>query len=143
MMGITTLLLMLTGFQGLTQIQLFQLPHPSLGLMTTLIFAFTETFTITFISALVKSVTPIVSKDTSKILSDIRSLVYKQGMLSLLWITVVFLLGGAVDTNLLPPFLHGMIFLLGFVHYFYVLKLQHQSFGYCLNSTGESIISEE
>jgi len=134
---------MLTGFQGLTQIQLFQLFHPSLGLMTTLIFAFTETFTITFISALVKSVTPIVSKDTSKILSDIRSLVYKQGMLSLLWITVVFLLGGAVDTNLLPPFLHGMIFLLGFVHYFYVLKLQHQSFGYCLNSTGESIISEE
>ena len=143
MMGITTLLLMLTGFQGLTQIQLFQLSHPSLGLMTTLIFAFTETFTITFISALVKSVTPIVSKDTSKNLSDIRSLVYKQGMLSLLWITVVFLLGGAVDTNLLPPFLHGMIFLLGFVHYFYVLKLQHQSFGYCLNSTGESIISEE
>jgi len=143
MMGVTTLLLMLSGFQGLTQIQIFQLSHPSLGLMTALIFAFTETFTLTFISALVKSIKPIVSKDISKVLSQIRSSVYRQGMLSLLWIIIVFLLGGAVDTNLLPSFLHGMIFFIGFVHYFYVLKLQHQSFGYCLDSTSESITSEE
>jgi|TARA_Y100000031_G_C8205535_1_gene378474 hypothetical protein len=131
-MGMTTVLLLMAGYQGLAQISVFGLSHPSLGFLTIMIFALTETFTLTYISALIKSLKQNVKEDQSVVLSQSRSKVYSHGMMSLLWITTVFLLGGAVDTNLLPSFLHGMIFLLGFVHYFYVLKLQHQAFGDCV-----------
>ena len=132
MMGITTVLLFLTGYQSLAQISVFGLSHPSLGFLTTMIFSLTETFTLTYISALIKSLKQNIKEDQSAVLSKSRRKVYRHGMMSLLWITTVFLLGGAVDTNLIPSFLHGMIFLIGFFHYFYVLKLQHQAFGDCI-----------
>ena len=123
MVGITTILLFLTGYQGLARTDIFGITHPLLGLLTILIFAFTETFTLTFISAFIKSVKQKLEEDRSSELTQLRRNVYSHGMLSILWITTVFLLGGAVDTNLLPSFFHGMIFLLGFVHYFYLIKL--------------------
>ena len=76
-------------------------------------------------------------------LTQSRRRIYSHGMISILWITAVFLLGGAVDTNLLPSFFHGMIFLLGFVHYFYLIKLQHSVMGDCLLTMNELNVSED
>ena len=143
MVGITTVLLFLTGYQGLAQIEISGITHPLLGLLTVLIFAFTETFTLTFISAFIKSVKQKLEEDRSIELTQSRRRVYSHGMLSILWITTVFLLGGAVDTNLLPSFFHGMIFLLGFVHYFYLIKLQHSVMVNCLLYISELNISED
>ena len=143
MVGITTVLLFLTGYQGLAQIEISGITHPLLGLLTVLIFAFTETFTLTFISAFIKSVKQKLEEDRSIELTQSRRRVYSHGMLSILWITTVFLLGGAVDTNLLPSFFHGMIFLLGFVHYFYLIKLQHSVMVNCLLYMSELHISED
>ena len=143
MVGITTVLLFLTGYQGLAQIEISGITHPLLGLLTVLIFAFTETFTLTFISAFIKSVKQKLEEDRSIELTQSRRRVYSHGMLSILWITTVFLLGGAVDTNLLPSFFHGMIFLLGFVHYFYLIKLQHSVMVNGLLYMSELHISED
>ena len=143
MVGITTVLLFLTGYQGLARIEISGITHPLLGLLTVLIFAFTETFTLTFISAFIKSVKQKLEEDRSIELTQSRRRVYSHGMLSILWITTVFLLGGAVDTNLLPSFFHGMIFLLGFVHYFYLIKLQHSVMVNCLLYISELNISED
>ncbi|SVA70093.1 uncharacterized protein METZ01_LOCUS122947 [marine metagenome] len=143
MVGITTILLFLTGYQGLARTDIFGITHPLLGLLTILIFAFTETFTLTFISAFIKSVKQKLEEDRSSELTQLRRNVYSHGMLSILWITTVFLLGGAVDTNLLPSFFHGMIFLLGFVHYFYLIKLQHSVMVNCLLFMSELNVSEE
>ena len=143
MVGITTVLLFLTGYQGLARTDIFAITHPLLGLLTILIFAFTETFTLTFISAFIKSVKQKLEEDRSSKLTQLRRNVYSHGMLSILWITTVFLLGGAVDTNLLPSFFHGMIFLLGFVHYFYLIKLQHSVMVNCLLFMSELNVSEE
>ncbi len=143
MVGITTILLFLTGYQGLDRTDIFGITHPLLGLLTILIFAFTETFTLTFISAFIKSVKQKLEEDRSSELTQLRRNVYSHGMLSILWITTVFLLGGAVDTNLLPSFFHGMIFLLGFVHYFYLIKLQHSVMVNCLLFMSELNVSEE
>jgi|TARA_Y100000031_G_scaffold64394_1_gene72222 hypothetical protein len=143
MVGITTVLLFLTGYQGLARTDIFGITHPLLGLLTILIFAFTETFTLTFISAFIKSVKQKLEEDRSSELTQLRRNVYSHGMLSILWITTVFLLGGAVDTNLLPSFFHGMIFLLGFVHYFYLIKLQHSVMVNCLLFMSELNVSEE
>ena len=143
MVGITTVLLFLTGYQGLARTDIFGITHPLLGLLTILIFSFTETFTLTFISAFIKSVKKKLEEDRSSELTQSRRRVYSHGMLSILWITTVFLLGGAVDTNLLPSFFHGMIFLLGFVHYFYLIKLQHSVIVDCLLFMSELNISEE
>ena len=104
MMGITTVLLLMAGYQGLAQISVFGLSHPSLGFLTTMIFSLTETFTLTYISALIKSLKQNIKEDQSAVLSKSRRKVYR----------------------------HGMIFLIGFFHYFYVLKLQHQAFGDCI-----------
>jgi hypothetical protein len=143
MVGITTILLFLTGYQGLARTDIFGITHPLLGLLTILIFAFTETFTLTFISAFIKSVKQKLEEDRSSELIQSRKSIYSHGMLSILWITTVFLLGGAVDTNLLPSFFHGMIFLLGFVHYFYLIKLQHSVMVNCLLYISELNISED
>ena len=143
MVGITTILLFLTGYQGLARTDIFGITHPLLGLLTILIFAFTETFTLTFISAFIKSVKQKLEEDRSSELTQLRRNVYSHGMLSILWITTVFLLGGAVDTNLLPSFFHGMIFLLGFVHYFYLIKLQHSVMVNCLLFMSELNVSGE
>ena len=143
MVGITTILLFLTGFQGLARTDISGITHPLLGLLTILIFAFTETFTLTFISAFIKSVIQNLEADQSSELTQTRSRVYSHGMISILWITAVFLLGGAVDTNLLPSFIHGMVFLLGFVHYFYLIKLQHSVMVDCLLSIGDLNVSED
>ena len=143
MVGITTILLFLTGYQGLDRTDIFGITHPLLGLLTILIFAFTETFTLTFISAFIKSVKQKLEEDRSSELTQLRRNVYSHGMLSILWISTVFLLGGAVDTNLLPSFFHGMIFLLGFVHYFYLIKLQHSVMVNCLLFMSELNVSGE
>ena len=143
MVGVSTILLFLTGFQGLARTNISGITHPLLGLLTVLIFTFTETFTLTFISVFIKSVKQNLEKGISSDLTQSRRRVYSHGMLSILWITSVFLLGGAVDTNLLPSFFHGMIFLLGFVHYFYLMKLQHTVMGDCLLTMGEMKVSED
>ena len=143
MVGITTILLFLTGYQGLARTDISGITHPLLGLLTVLIFAFTETFTLTFISAFIKSVNQNLEESKSSELTQSRRRVYSHGMISILWITAVFLLGGAVDTNLLPSFFHGMIFLLGFVHYFYLIKLQHSVMGDCLLTMNELNVSED
>jgi len=143
MVGITTILLFLTGFQGLARTDISGITHPLLGLLTILIFAFTETFTLTFISAFIKSVKQNLEAGQSSELTQSRSRVYSHGMISILWITAVFLLGGAVDTNLIPSFFHGMVFLLGFVHYFYLIKLQHSVMVDCLLSIGDLNVSED
>ena len=143
MVGITTILLFLTGFQGLARTDISGITHPLLGLLTILIFAFTETFTLTFISAFIKSVKQNLEAGQSSELTQSRSRVYSHGMISILWITAVFLLGGAVDTNLIPSFFHGMVFLLGFVHYFYLIKLQHSVIGDCLLTMNELNVSED
>ena len=143
MVGITTILLFLTGFQGLARTDIIGMTHPVLGLLTILIFAFTETFTLTFISAFIKSVKQNLEESQSSELTQSRRRIYSHGMISILWITAVFLLGGAVDTNLIPSFFHGMIFLLGFVHYFYLIKLQHSVMGDCLLTMNELNVSED
>ena len=143
MVGITTVLLFLTGFQGLARTGIMGMTHPLLGLLTVLIFAFTETFTLTFISAFIKSVKQNLEEGQSSKLTQSRRRIYSHGMISILWITAVFLLGGAVDTNLIPSFFHGMIFLLGFVHYFYLIKLQHSVIGDCLLTMNELNVSED
>ena len=143
MVGITTILLFLTGFQGLARTDIIGMTHPVLGLLTVLIFAFTETFTLTFISAFIKSVKQNLEEGQSSKFTQSRRRIYSHGMISILWITAVFLLGGAVDTNLIPSFIHGMIFLLGFVHYFYLIKLQHSVMGDCLLTMNELNVSED
>ena len=143
MVGITTILLFLTGFQGLARTGIIGMPHPLLGLLTILIFAFTETFTLTFISAFIKSVKQNLEEGQSSELTQSRRRIYSHGMISILWITAVFLLGGAVDTNLIPSFFHGMIFLLGFFHYFYLIKLQHSVMGDSLLIMNELNVSED
>ena len=143
MMGITTVLLFLTGYQGLAKTDIIGLTHPLLGLLTVLVFAFTETFTLTFISVFIKSIKQTVNEDSSAILSKLRSTVYRNGLISIVWITTVFLLGGAADTNLVSPFLHGTMFFLGLIHYLYILKLQYQAIEHCVLLTNKIIISED
>jgi hypothetical protein len=129
LMAITTVLLVTTGYQGLARISVIEMTHPTLGLFTIMVFALTESFALTFISAMIKSLKQKIKEAQFEILSKSRLAVYRHGMVSVLWITIVFLLGGAVDTDIIPPFFHGMIFLLGFGHYFFVLKLQHRAIG--------------
>ena len=80
MVGVSTILLFLTGFQGLARTNISGITHPLLGLLTVLIFTFTETFTLTFISAFIKSVKQNLEKGISSDLTQSRRRVYSHGI---------------------------------------------------------------
>ena len=41
---------------------------------------------------------------------------------------VVFIIGGGVDTKVIPAWIHSSLFLIAMVHFASIIRIQHQSF---------------
>ena len=48
--------------------------------------------------------------------------------MNMVFIGVVFILGGAVQTGGVPGWVHGLLFDLTFIHFLYVIFVQHRGF---------------
>ena len=63
--------------------------------------------------------------------------------MNMLFIGTVFILGGAVQTGSVSGWIHGLLFDCAFIHFLYVIILQHRGFKENVEIIGEIAIFEE
>jgi len=132
-MGLTTLLLVLTGYAGVTHQTIFGVNHPRIATVTMIILSFTETLVLYFFIATSKAYKPLIAQlekaQTFQIsMAKIKGPIYKHVSLTVLIFGTIFILGGAADNDFSIGWLHGQLFLLGIVYHFYALKIKNTAF---------------
>ncbi len=133
LMGLTTLLLVLTGYAGVTHQTIFGVNHPRIATVTMIILSFTETLVLYFFIATSKAYKPLIAQlekaQTFQIsMAKIKGPIYKHVSLTVLIFGTIFILGGAADNDFSIGWLHGQLFLLGIVYHFYALKIKNTAF---------------
>lgn len=131
--GFSFLLLVMTGIQGYFHFPVFGFNHPSLALLTTIVYMFTETLVIFFFVGSGYNIKAYISEGLadstlhhqSKL---IKRKLYPPTMLNILLVMIVFIIGGAVDTKILPSWLHGLLFFLVIFHFLIMIKSQNSCF---------------
>ena len=136
--GCSLLLFILTGIQGYFQFPVFSLSHPSLALLTASIYLFTETLTIFFFVGAGADIKQYMAEGLAEETDYNQSILIKKKlypptMLNILLVITVFILGGAVDTHVLPHWIHGILFFLTLVHFLKMIKTQNSCFKETVN----------
>lgn len=133
LMFISGLLLILSGFQGHLLFYIFSRDHITFSIFVTIIYVFTETLILFFFLALSKKIKEIISENSIKDITqnkfyNLKSKVFKHTSLSLLIIGSNYILGAGVHTLVIPLFVHTLLFYIGLLHYFFLVKIQHLCF---------------
>lgn len=126
-------LLLLTGIQGYLEFSVFSLNHPALALLTAIIYLLAETLVIFFFVGSGSSIKEYVNEGlaNSKLLQQsklIKRKLYPPTILNILLVMAVFIIGGAVDTNVLPDWLHGLLFLITIFQFLIMGIIQNSCF---------------
>ena len=123
----------LAGVQGYYQFPIFGLSHPSFALVTASIYLFTETLIIFFFVGsgydIKQYMTEGLAEETDHDKTIIiKKTLYPPTMLNILLVITVFVLGGAVDTNVMPHWIHGILFVLTLIHFIKMIRIQNSCF---------------
>ena len=146
--GATFLLLSLTGLQGYFQFYIFKAGHSQFALFTAIFYMFTETLVMFYFigsgTAIKKSIKmgggePSLYEKVKKT----KMILFPHLTMNMVFIGVVFILGGAVQTGSVAGWIHGLLFDLAFIHFLYVTILQHRGFKENVEIIGEIAIVEE
>lgn len=126
-------LLVLTGIQGYFDLMPAGISHPTLAIMTILVYSFTQTLVMFFFVGTGVSIKEYVqeheeSTEYHRRSIEVKRKLYPPTMLNILLVGVAFILGGAVHTNHVPGWVHGTSFWLAFLHYVKTLYVQHGCF---------------
>jgi len=133
LMGLSFLLLTTLGVQGYFGFHVMGVNHPTFALLTAIIYLFAETLVIFFFvgtGVSVKEYTRDHNVDATyhRRSIDIKRRLYPPVLTNILLFMIVFITGGAVDTQLMPGFVHGLLYLATVLHFLKVIKVQHQCF---------------
>ena len=131
--AITIILLSLTGLQGYFQFNIIQANHPQFALLSVIFYMLTETLIMFYF---IGSGTAIkMTIQTGSMNANLYDNVKKTKMklfphltINMIFIGIVFILGGAVQTGRLAGWMHGLLFDLAFIHFIYTAFLQHHGF---------------
>ena len=143
--AISIVLLTLTGFQGYFQFKLMQANHPQFALFTAIFYMFTETLIMFYFigsgTAIKKSIKlgggePSLYEKVRKT----KMILFPHLTMNMLFIGTVFILGGAVQTRSISGWMHGLLFDLAFIHFLYVIVIQHRGFKENVEIIGEIAI---
>ena len=146
--GVTFLLLSLSGLQGYFQFYIFKAGHSQFALFTAIFYMFTETLVMFYFigsgTAIKKSIKmgggePSLYEKVKKT----KMILFPHLTLNMVFIGTVFILGGAVQTGSVAGWIHGLLFDLAFIHFLYVTILQHRGFKENVEIIGEIAIVEE
>lgn len=125
--------LALAGLQGYFQFTVFGAGHPHFALVTIILYLFTETLIMFFFigwGVNIKDYVREQGKDPA-LYARVRAMkmtLFPAIMLNILLVGVVFVIGGAVDRELMPAWIHGALFLLALAHYARTIVIQHRAF---------------
>ena len=130
---ITLLLFFLCGLQGYFQFQIFQASHPQFALLSVVFYMFTETLIMFYFigsgTAIKKTIKSLdVKTDGYEKVKKTKMLLFPHLTMNMVFVGVVFILGGAVQTGSIAGWIHGLLFDLAFLHFLYTTVLQHRGF---------------
>jgi len=127
------LLLITAFFQSFLQFSVLQANHLTFMVLTSIIYLFTETLAIFFFVGTGVSVKEFMLKQ--KITGDyhkksiaIKRKVYPPLLLNMLFMIILFIMVGAVDTGHVPAWTYYGLFVFCIGHYVKIKVIEHQSF---------------
>ena len=131
--GLSYIMLLGLGIQGLVVFKMLGVNHPAFALLTAIIYLFTETLVIFFFVGTGVSIKEYTqehntSPEYHKQSIAVKRSIYPPLLLDILLFMIVFILGGAVDTNKLPGYVHGLVYVLFIIHFTRTIVIQHRCF---------------
>ncbi len=131
--ALSLIMLFVTGLQGYFSFFVLNANHATFALLTVITYLFTETLVIFYFVGIGVSIKDYVREHTADPEFHKRSLaikrrVYPPLLLNMLFVMILFISGGAVDTGRFPGWAHGVLFLVAIGHFLKVINVQHECF---------------
>lgn len=133
-MSLVTIFCLVTAFiQSFTGLPIFKADHVTFMILTSIIYAFTETLIIFFFvgtGVSIRDYTKDHNLDDSfhKRSIGIKRKIYPPQMLNLLLMMIVFIIVGAVDTLRIPAWIYQILFAIGIIDYLRNKIIQNKCF---------------
>ena len=131
---ISLILLVLSGFEGVFKLNIYGGLFPTpLGFITALVYLFTEVLVMFFFVGTGVSIKEFVQnnkldKSFHERSFQIKRKLYPPTLLNVLLIMTVFIIGGGVDTKVIPYWVHGGLFYISLFHFLKVKLVQNKCF---------------
>ncbi len=138
-----TFLLLIIGFlQSLLMFYVLQANHITFMILTSIIYFFTETLVIFFFvgtGVSVKEYTQAhqLKPDYHKNSIRVKMLIYPPLLLNMLFLIILFILVGAVDTGIVQKWIYQLYFVFCILHFVHVKRVQND----CFRANTENILS--
>ena len=147
-MAVTLLLLFLSGLQGYFQFQIFKASHPQFAILSAVFYMFTETLVMFYFigsgTAIKKTIASLsIETDEYEKVKKTKMLLFPHLTLNMVFVGVVFILGGAVQMGSVAGWIHGLLFDLAFFHFLYTTILQHRGFRENVEIIGKISVVED
>ncbi len=133
LMAVSFFMLFLSGIRGHFIInELGVLSLTFLSIFAVMIYAFTQSLVLFLIIAINKNIKNLILDNSLSIKDELySSYKYKMHMhtsLNLLFMITLGILFAGVHTGLINETLHNIVFMMGTIHYLYVIYIQYQCF---------------
>ena len=131
--AVTLLLLFLSGLQGYFQFQIFQASHPQFALLAAVFYMFTETLVMFYFigsgTAIKKTIASLnVETDAYEKVKKTKMILFPHLTLNIVLLGTAFVLIGAVSIGAVSSFMQSLLFIIGFLHFLYTVRIQHIGF---------------
>ena len=146
--AITFILLSITGLQGYFQFFIIKANHPQFALLSVIFYMLTETLIMFYFigsGTAIKKTIQIGDMNTN-IYDNVKKTkmkLFPHLTLNMIFIGVVFVIGGAVQTGRISGWIHGLLFAFAFIHFLYTTYLQHLGFKENVEIVSELMIDED
>jgi len=131
--GISFASLLVTGIQGCFQFDVFGLPHLQFALLTSVTYLFTQTLVIFFFVGTGVSLKEFaqmhdLTEDFHRRSISIKRVIYPPTLLNMVLVCTWFCLIGGVQTEVVPAWIHGLLFFVTWFHFGWIIVIQHRCF---------------
>ena len=130
---VSFLCMLTTGIQGYLSAPLFGVKHSSIALFSIIIYLFTQTLIMFFFIGCGISIKEYteehnLSLDFRKAMIALKHKIFPPQMLNIGLFMALFIMGGAVDTKVIPAWIHGVLFIIAMLHLIKLTVIQHGGF---------------
>jgi hypothetical protein len=134
--AVSFVLLVMTGLQGALQSYAgvsILIPHFKMALMAIILYLFTQSLIMFFFIGTGSSVKDFtkahdIDPEPYRRTVKLKHLLFPVTMWNLTFMSIAFVLGGAVDRMGMWSWVHGLVFLLAMVHFVKTIRAQHGCF---------------
>ena len=134
LMGISFISIIIAAVSGYFPFQLSGANHILIALYSSIIYMFTETLIMFYFIITGIKIKEMIKHNNFDIVKyykpvlDMKMKLFPHIMINMIIIGVTFIIGGAVHNNIISPMIHSLGFLLGIIHYTWLIILQHRCF---------------